>query len=376
MDGDGWRLTEEEYERLQDPHGVGADVRSEGWHLTEKECREWLETLLRSGRQLAAPTLEDGILAFRAVFAAADISLAGEGNTRWSPKEFLFPSTETLFSYRFLGDEVELAAPAGDEDEQVLFGLRPCDAAGLARLGDVLLTEEDGSYGGRQARSTTISLACEEAQPGCFCTAVGGSPAGIEGADLQLLPLDGAWLLRVVTPRGGDLVAAAAASWAPASTEDWAKAEAKRRAVESSIERAPLPAEWAQKLEGTFDHPLWRTLGERCLGCGICAYVCPSCSCFDVTDAGNAFCGSRCRSWDSCTFARFTRHASGHDPRPTRAARYRQRVLHKFAYFPLEHEGRFMCVGCGRCLTLCPVGIDIGRSVESAVAASPAEAGS
>ena len=109
------------------------------------------------------------------------------------------------------------------------------------------------------------------------------------------------------------------------------------------------------------------------MGCSICNYLCPSCSCFDVQDRGTAACGERCRSWDSCTFALFTRHASGHNPRPTQPSRYRQRVLHKFAYFPLSNQGRLMCVGCGRCARHCPVGLSIQDSVQQVLAAAAPE---
>lgn len=340
-----------------------------GWRLTEAEWRGWLEVVLQRGRRLIAPGEEEGLVLFRSLSVAASISLTDYGNTRWSPKEFLFPPTEALFSYRFVGDEVRLEDNRLDEEEQVLFGVRPCDAAGLARLDDVFLSEEaDLFYAHRRKHTTVVSLACDAARPECFCTAVGGSPMGTEGSDLQLLPLGGAWLLRALTPKGEELVAVSARFGRPASAEDWAEAEKRGVAVAESIKRNPLVAEGAAVLEKTFDHPLWETLGQRCLGCGICAYVCPSCSCFDVNDEGNAFCGIRCRSWDSCTFALFTRHASGHNPRPTQPSRYRQRVLHKFTYFPLEHQGRFMCVGCGRCLKLCPVGLDIHQSVQRALA--------
>lgn len=342
----------------------------QGWRLTEGECRGWLEDLLRNVKRIIAPVEEEGLLLFRPVASVAEIPLAKYGNTRWSPKEFLFPRTESLFSYRFLGDEVSLEDRALDEGEQVLFGLRPCDAAGLVRLDEVFLgEEEDPFYAQRRKLTTTVSLACDRARAECFCTAVGGSPAGTEGSDLQLVPLAGAWLLRALTPKGEELVAASAANWTPASAKDWAKAEEQKLAVEQDIRRDPLLGEWATVLEGSFDHPIWETVGQRCLGCGICAYVCPSCSCFDVNDEGNTWCGVRCRSWDSCTFAQFTRHASGHNPRPTQPSRYRQRVLHKFAYFPLQHRERSMCVGCGRCVKLCPVGIDIHQSVERAVSA-------
>lgn len=348
-------------------------MSNQGWRLSEQEWRGWLEALLRGGKRLIAPVESDGLRLFRAVSAVDDISLA-DGTTRWSPKEFLFPSTEALFSYRLQGDDVTLEPPPADEGEQVLFALRPCDAAGLARLDDVFLGG-DPTYASRRERTVIVSLACDRARPECFCTAVGGSPAGTEGSDIQLLPLslDGGWLLQTLTPKGAELVAESSTAWAPASVEDWQRVEDQRRAVEEDIARTPISHEWAAALEEAFDHPLWTALGERCLGCGICAYVCPSCSCFDTRDEGNALCGARCRLWDSCTFAQFTRHASGHNPRPTQPSRYRQRVLHKFAYFPLEHDGRLMCVGCGRCLKLCPVGLDIHRTVETAVAAGAAE---
>jgi formate hydrogenlyase subunit 6/NADH:ubiquinone oxidoreductase subunit I len=116
-------------------------------------------------------------------------------------------------------------------------------------------------------------------------------------------------------------------------------------------------------------------VGQRCLGCSICNYLCPSCSCFDVQDSGNAYCGERCRSWDSCTFALFTKHGSGHNPRATQPSRYRQRVLHKFAYYPSAHGGEWMCVGCGRCARHCPVGLSIRDSAAQIAAAAGAGAG-
>jgi len=368
---EGWRLTEEKYEQLREGRAAGLEAQSEGWLLSDGDLRAWLDALVQGGRRLVAPVDEDGLCVFRAVSSAAEISLAGYATARWSPKEFLFPATEALFSYLLLGGEVEIEPAPHDERRQVLFAVRPCDAAGLARLDDVFLADAgDPAYASRRERTAVVSLACDTARPECFCTAVGGSPGGSEGADVQLAGHDGGWLVRALTPKGADLVGSASGGWAPASAADWARADERRRAVEAAIERRPLPPQWAETLERAFDHPLWQAVGERCLGCGVCAYVCPSCSCFNIGDEGGAVCGARCRFWDSCAFPRFTLHASGHNPRPTRPARYRQRVLHKFAYFPLQHNGRPMCVGCGRCLVLCPVGLDIREAVERVAAAA------
>ena len=339
-----------------------------GWRIDGDQWRDWVDALLASGRRVIAPGGEGALVLFRPVAAASEIRVDGFGNTRWSPKEHLFPRSEALFTYRLFERGVTVEPPALDRAEQVLFAVRPCDAAGLARLDEMFSAPKpDELYADRRGRTTVVALACESARPECFCTAVGGSPGGTEGADVLMARDDEGWLVRDLTPKGAEVVALASAAWGPATAERWDAAERAQAAVAAEISRRPLSADVPAALAGAFDQPLWELVAERCLGCGVCAYVCPSCSCFDIADEANAYCGTRCRSWDACGFASFTRHASGHNPRATQPARYRQRVLHKFAYFPLEHSDRFMCVGCGRCIALCPAGLDVHASVERLV---------
>lgn len=347
-----------------------AGMDTKGWRVTPGQLTEWMAGLLREGKRLIAPVEQDGLRLFRAVGSAEQVCLA-PGKTRWSPKEFLFPKTETLFSYSVKSDQVKLEAPPTQDTEHVLFGVRPCDVVGLDRLDAVFLGgATDVPYAGRRSRSTIVSLACDSAEPECFCTAVGGGPAAEAGSDLQLIAAGGNWLVRPLTSKGEALAASLNDRAATPSPDEWAQARERVEHVEASLRQSPVAREWASILEASFDLPLWKALAQNCLGCSICNYVCPSCSCFDVQDAGNAWCGDRCRSWDSCTFALFTRHGSGHNPRSTQASRYRQRVLHKFAYFPQLNEGQFMCVGCGRCVKLCPVGMNIRDSVQQVVTAS------
>ncbi|MGA2805413.1 MAG: hypothetical protein ABSF89_13655 [Acidimicrobiales bacterium] len=194
----------------------------DGWRLSDEQLRAWLASLFAGGRRVVAPAEEDGLVLLREVASAAEIRLDPRGRTRWSAKEFLFPATETLFSYTFDGDDVALERPP-EVPEQVIFGLRPCDAAGAARLDDVLLVDE--LYARRRERTTLVSIACADADPACFCTAVGGSPAGTEASDLQFVPLDGAWVGCCLTERGAALVEGAAPLWPAAGEEDWAAVE-------------------------------------------------------------------------------------------------------------------------------------------------------
>jgi ferredoxin len=344
-------------------------MQTSAWRVTRSDVARWLDALLRDGRRVVAPVDDGGLRRFRPIASDDEIALAG-GKTRWSPKEFLFPRTEPLFSYAIAADGVTLRSAPTESTDHVVFGVTPCDAAGFLRLDRIFMGPvTDPLYSARRQRATIVSLACAEAGPECFCTAVGGSPASEAGSDVQLIPAGDGWIVRAVTDKGRAVTAALERA-APATAEEIEQAIDRVQKVAETIGKTPVAAGWAKALEASFHLPLWEALGKNCLGCSICSYVCPSCSCFDVNDAGSATCGTRCRSWDACTFATFTRHASGHNPRPTQPSRYRQRVLHKFAYFPLQNGGEPMCAGCGRCVTQCPVGMNILDSVETVVAAS------
>jgi len=336
-----------------------------GWRLDRSQMEAWLADLLRAGKEVYAPVERDGIHMFAAVAAPEEVSLA-EGKTQYSPKEAVFPRTEVLFGYRVTSDGVTLTDPTPDTAERVLFAVRPCDAAGLVRLDGVL--SGDPFYAGRRARTAVVTLGCDRPEPECFCTAVDGSPHGVEGSDVEVLPAPEGVLVRPLTAKGEALTAAVARGWPAASAEDWKRADERGQAAAAAILRQPVAKEWASGLEASFADPAWEEIGRRCLSCSICAYVCPSCSCFDVQDEGGVSCGERCRNWDACSFGLFTAHASGHNPRGEQPARYRQRLLHKFSYYPARGSGQWMCVGCGRCVRMCPVGIDIHEAVRVVMA--------
>jgi ferredoxin len=117
------------------------------------------------------------------------------------------------------------------------------------------------------------------------------------------------------------------------------------------------------RMDEMFDSALWDGIGERCVACGVCTYLCPTCHCFDIQDETHRGEGARVRNWDTCQFELFTRHASGHNPRSAQSRRVRQRIMHKFQYGP-RNTGMPFCVGCGRCVAYCPVNIDLRRILD------------
>jgi ferredoxin len=151
-------------------------------------------------------------------------------------------------------------------------------------------------------------------------------------------------------------------SFEEADEEAMAKAEKIRKEAESAMNPASIAKALEERLEHV-DDPLWGDLTESCLGCGVCTYLCPTCHCFDICDEAAATTGERIRIWDSCQFPLFTQEASGFNPRPSEKERFRQRIMHKFRYLPKDRH-MAGCVGCGRCVTECPVNLDIREVLE------------
>jgi ferredoxin len=219
----------------------------------------------------------------------------------------------------------------------------------------------DELWFGRRQATTLVSLACGGVDDACFCGTVGLSPASTKGADLMLHPGEGGYLAEVVTEKGASLVDTHGPRFSETSAEP--------TPVEASTDPEAVRA-W---LAGNFEHPLWDSIALGCHGCGACAAVCPSCHCFDIVDEPEGVLeGTRRRNWDTCQTARFTAHASGHNPRARQSARFRQRVMHKFSIYPAKF-GETLCTGCGRCARACPAGIDLPE-VLSKIATLAAEA--
>jgi ferredoxin len=249
----------------------------------------------------------------------------------------------------------------------VLFGVRPCDARSLTWLDGVFCGggQEDPYFSERRRNAVVISMACDHPSASCFCTSVGGSPHGTDGADLLacMTAREGAILFEAVTDTGREFLLTHEQLFAPADEEVREERRSREAAARERMKTPDLTG-LKEKLTAGIESPRWEELAAPCLGCGVCAYLCPSCHCFDITDERQGADGVRVRSWDTCQFSRFTLHASGHNPRPGKKARLRQRIMHKFSY-AVETAGTVFCSGCGRCVRSCPVNLDIRRILAS-----------
>jgi ferredoxin len=276
-------------------------------------------------------------------------------NFRLSPKAFVLPQNQTLLCFKD-GRAEEPGLPAG---QTVLFGVRPCDARAMLALDKVFLDGDlhDPYYAGLRARTTVIALACTRPMSSCFCTSVGGGPGDGAGADVLAVPMDADLLLMPQTPRGEALLSSVADLLHDAGPSAVKEAQERIHAAEEQV--APVKVEdCAPRLRAAYNSPLWEAVSRRCLGCGTCSFLCPTCHCFDITDEVRGRHGRRVRTWDCCAYPLFTLHASGHNPRPTPKERWRQRIMHKFRY-AVENFDRLFCVGCGRCIRHCPAGMDL-----------------
>ena len=277
-------------------------------------------------------------------------------NPRQSIKPFFFPRSEPLLRFERSPDGIELGEPDTGFPKTLIFGCRPCDAASLPLM-DALYDWDyrDALWFRRREATTVVAVACTRCDESCFCTALGGSPCGTDGADLLLTPLDGQRLLvDVLSDKGQAVLALDPDAFTDGDADKQAACKAALDALPPALDLDTITA-W---LQAHFDDDHWAPWSYKCLGCGVCTFLCPTCHCFDIVDEGGYRHGQRRRNWDACQFAQFTLHASGHNPRPDQAARWRQRVQHKFNYYVQNFRVR-SCVGCGRCIRSCPVNMDI-----------------
>jgi len=352
--------------------------------LPSEGLQRLVEALARQQYTVIGPTLRDGAIVHDQVASERDLPIGWTDEQRPGRYRVRARDDQARFGYR-VGPHPwkrHLAPPevrlwrARKADGHLVFepsrpaparlaflGVRPCDLAALAILDRVYLEgpHVDPGYRARRAATFVVAVNCTEAGGTCFCASMGTGPRATAGYDLALTevvaPERHEFVVEVGTPRGAEVAAALEGREASAADLD-AVAEATARAAATMGRRLDGDG-LAGLLYANLEHPAWDEVAARCLTCGNCTLSCPTCFCSTTEDRPDLAGGGaeRWKRWDSC-FTREFSYIHGGFMRASAMARYRQWMTHKLAGWH-DQFGTSGCVGCGRCLTWCPAGIDI-----------------
>ena len=308
-----------------------------------------------------APVNEKGNLMFKKILKPEDIVL-DYLNSKIPPKEVLFPKMEVLFEYEYEGKDVKIKERDDLDQKNLIFGVRPCDASSfnLMEMFYGFGKFQDEIFIKKKQNSVVFGIGCNTPRQTCFCTSVGGNPFKKEDSDVFLTDLGDKYLVEPISEKGKEIISKL--SWLGNATDaDRKKSQDLAKEAETSMSTKFDIEKIVGILDENFEHPIWLDVAESCVGCGTCSFLCPTCTCFDVIDENDQYNhkGRRIRIWDTCQSCLYTMETSGHNPRPEKIQRCRNRIMHKFSYYPKNYDGLIGCVGCGRCVMLCPANNDL-----------------
>ena len=360
--------------------------------------------LKANGYNVIGPTVREAAIGYHAIDSADDLPIGWTeaqqgGSYRLQPREdkavfgftvgpnslksFLLPAEVSLFQARREGRGWKILHPQAAKPQRfAFFGIRPCDLRAMATQDRVLQGGPyvDAVYRARRDGAFLVAVNCGQAASTCFCTSMGSGPRADAGFDLALTELldpgRHAFLVEAGSDAGRQVLAALPS--AAASIADVQAAQACTDRAAAQIGRSLNTEGLPELLAASMEHASWDEVAHRCLSCGNCTQVCPTCFCTTATDttdlSGDAM--ERTRRWDSCFSIEYS-HIHGGSVRPSARARYRQWMTHKLGTWVAQF-GSSGCVGCGRCITWCPVGIDLtvqARVLREAAAAQGGEHG-
>ncbi len=352
--------------------------------LERTEFQAFLELLHSQGYATIGPTIRGDAVVYDEIEAADDLPVGwmdrqDRGKYRLarhkkkmlfactvgphSWKRFLYPVEKTVYEARRDGKKIALCQTDEYIPKQAFIGVRSCELHAIA-IQDKILTEGpyiDPSYLRRRKNTFIVAVNCVRAGGNCFCVSMNSGPRATSGFDLALTEIVDDerhyFIVDIGSEKGAEIitgVAHAPAGDAEINAAEMAIANAASR-MGRELDTSGLP----ELLARNFDNPQWDIVGERCLTCGNCTLVCPTCFCATIADttdlSGDAM--QRIRRWDSCFSVEFS-YIHGGSVRNSPMSRYRQWMMHKLSYWH-DQFGTSGCVGCGRCITWCPVGIDI-----------------
>jgi sulfhydrogenase subunit beta (sulfur reductase) len=291
-------------------------------------------------------------------------------NPYYPPKRFVLPHIERLLKIRRSNGEIQIE-PTYGESKRAIFGIRSCDLAGIWHLDRFYLGREfrDPYYEKRRANLFLVNVVCTDPERDigeeCFCPCADTGPAARDHFDLQLMDLGDEFMIVAGTPAGEALLTQ------PMFRKATEAQVERRRAILSEVRRhfktttSWFPATVRYVSQGNILEKTWEEIGNRCLECGGCTYVCPACTCFTVSDrqvGPNEI--ERVRIWDACALSGFTRMAGGHNPRRAVHDRRNRRFFRKLAHYFIQRELSMACAGCGRCAAVCHGDVGMPSVVE------------
>lgn len=339
--------------------------------LDKKDFEKFLADLLEEFDLYAPASVAEGVSVFKKIDRPKEVNL-NQPLTQKPAKEVFFPQSESMLNYKRTGKQPEIISMEEVKRERILLGARPCDIEAISVIEKVFVSEPytDVYFLKKRRKTIIIGLGCNQPLSTCFCTSAGGGPFLKTGADIFLIDLGEAYSVELLTEKGRFLSENKFLKEALPEDESQIK-ELEKRGLEKIKVSIPLVG-IEKRLDLMMESSFWDRVHEKCVGCRICTYLCPTCHCFDIVDEGDFARGQRVRNWDSCLSPLYSLETSGHNPRPTTRERTRQRLMHKFNYFPkLFH--RVACVGCGRCIQYCPVHFDIRQAIVWTSSKRPSE---
>ena len=331
--------------------------------LDEKGLKALLEVLIREYRVVAPVPLAGGAYGLTPVLEPDPSTFDLAGIRPYQPMKSFF-----LEPRRSVASGFQTRVPDTERRPFCILGAKACDLAGMAiqdavfKSGDFL----DPQYVSARERNLIVTSDCGFAGDTCFCTAMGGAPYAEKGYDLNISVLSDNWLLEAGSAAGESLMERLEDSLIPAGEEALKQRELQRSRVKNEVEEQvrSAGAPDVESLDGViaraYESQVWKDEAQRCVECGACNTICPTCHCFllydQMLESGERM--AKLRVWDSCLLKGFARVAGGANPRPELWMRLRNRFEKKFDFFP-RTEGIHACTGCGRCVSACPAEIDI-----------------
>ena len=316
-------------------------------------------------QELYLPVKAGGQVNFAAWSEEAEASLETLKTVK-SPKDAFFPQSENLYTCVRDGKKITIEPEALKEQNFVVFGMKACDVQGVKVLDRVFLSDPvDSFYAARREHGTIVALACHEPEESCFCK-VFGIDCAEPTADVAAWMIQGELYWKPLTEKGETLTEQIKEVFTDAEEQ---QVEEEKKAIRAIVEKLPYSnlslKGWGEKdYMERFNSPVWEELYKPCLACGTCTFVCPTCQCYDIKDYDTGHGVQRYRCWDSCMYSDFTMMAHGNN-RTSQMQRFRQRFMHKLVYYPLNNDGLFSCVGCGRCVEKCPSSLNIVKVIKA-----------